>query len=422
MPTTPASKRPQHIVATMEQPHAAPRMTAWEGGHTRSSIFDAAGGGGTRGIDVSDFPALSSMVVSPPKGDGPPTTGKAVQPHASNALAGNKPAPTVRAVLRQRLDAATDATPLPPAVVSGAVWREEAMRTEEVFEAELRTEVLEAEWLEHVEPHPPNSGQSQQQTPSSGMSDAGCIGDAAYGVDPEFLSKVSHSRQSSKPPFLWNPYLWYLGHSQGVSPRREYTRRIHALGLTTRRVLQAVVWMSVLPSMIMQSTRNMIEAWPMLAEVAERGGGVRVLRWREASTGAPSRMTRHRMRGSRHGHRSYRHRCTEVDRYKGIHKISEDRGGEGEGERGWDSGGMLACVVMAYGLVGAALADAPTPLHYNRHGHRRHRYRDMHRRRYSFDMYDARTGNEPKHRWHSSNITYLTQRLSWRVQGSGGGV
>ena len=61
--------------------------------------------------------------------------------------------------------------------------------------------------------------------------------------------------------------IFYLGHSQGVSLRREYTRRIHALGLTTRRVLQAVVWMSVLPSMIMQSTRNMIETWPMLADV-----------------------------------------------------------------------------------------------------------------------------------------------------------
>ena len=225
------------------------------------------------------------MVVSPPKGDGPPTTGKAVQPHASNALAGNKPAPTVRAVLRQRLDAATDTTPLPPAVVSGAVWREEAMRTEEVFEAELRMEVLEAELLEHVEPHPPNSSQSQQpvQTPSSGMSDAGCIGDAAYGVDPEFLSKVSHSRQSSKPPFLWNPYLWYLGHSQGVSPRREYTRRIHALGLTTRHVLQAVVWMSVLPSMIMQSTRNMIEDWDMLADVTKGWTASRLLQEAEVA-------------------------------------------------------------------------------------------------------------------------------------------
>ena len=123
----------------------------------------------------------------------------------------------------------------------------------------------------------------------------------------------------------------------------------------------------------------------------------------------------------------------------------EDGSGEGEGERGWDGGGMLACVVMAYGLVGAALADAPTPLHYNRHGHRRHRYRDTHERRYRYryrdrrrrrermrgryrsawrerDMYDARMGKKPKPRWHSSNITYLTQRLSWRVQGSGGGV
>ena len=100
-----------------------------------ASIFDAAGGGGTRGIDVSDFPALSSMGVSPPKGDGPPTTGKAVEPHAPCALPGSKPAPTVRAVLRQRMDAAADATALPPAVVSGAIWREEAMRTEEVFEA-----------------------------------------------------------------------------------------------------------------------------------------------------------------------------------------------------------------------------------------------------------------------------------------------
>ena len=94
------------------------------------------------------------MVVSPPKGDGPPTTGKAVQPHASSALAGSKPAPTVRTVLRQRLDAAAGATPLPPAVVSGAVWREEAMRTEEVFEAEV---------LEHVEPHPPTRASLSSQ-------------------------------------------------------------------------------------------------------------------------------------------------------------------------------------------------------------------------------------------------------------------
>jgi hypothetical protein len=44
-----------------------------------------------------------------------------------------------------------------------------------------------------------------------------CVGDAASAVDPDFLSKVSfsNSSQSSKPPFLWNPYLWYLGHRSG---------------------------------------------------------------------------------------------------------------------------------------------------------------------------------------------------------------
>ena len=46
-----------------------------------------------------------------------------------------------------------------------------------------------------------------------------CVGDAASAVDPDFLSKVSNSSQFSMPPFLWNPYLWYLGHSLGVSPR-----------------------------------------------------------------------------------------------------------------------------------------------------------------------------------------------------------
>ena len=132
------------------EPHAAPRMTAWEGGGTRSSIFDAAGGGGTRGIDVSDFPALSSTVVSPPKGDGPPTTGKAVEPHAPCAASGSKAAPTSRAVLRQRFEAASGAPPLPPAVASGAVWREELMSTEEIFVAEL---VAPPPQLEHGPVH-----------------------------------------------------------------------------------------------------------------------------------------------------------------------------------------------------------------------------------------------------------------------------
>ena len=129
---------------------------------------------------------------------------------------------------------------------------------------------------------------------------------------------------------------------------------------------------------------------------------------------------------------------------------SEDGGGEGEGERGWGSGSLLACVVVAYGLVGAALTDAPTPLHCNRQSHREHRYGDMHERshryryrdmetctnaviryrgRYRYrdawrerDKYAAREGSEPEHGWYSSNTAYLTQRLSWRVQGSGGGV
>ena len=105
---------------------------------------------------------------------------------------------------------------------------------------------------------------------------------------------------------------------------------------------------------------------------------------------------------------------------------SEDGGGEGEGERGWGSSSLLACVVMAYGLVGAALTDAPSPLHCNRQGHREHRHGDMHERshryryryRYRYrnawrerDKYAARVGSKPKHRWYSSNTTYLTQRL-----------
>ena len=39
---------------------------------------------------------------------------------------------------------------------------------------------------------------------------------------------------------------------------------------------------------------------------------------------------------------------------------NEDRGREGEGERGLDGSSMSACVVMAYGLVGAAITGAPT--------------------------------------------------------------
>ena len=60
-------------------PHAAPRQQAWDGGGTISSIFDAAGGGGARGLNVHDYPQLASMAVSPRKGDDPPTTGKEVE-------------------------------------------------------------------------------------------------------------------------------------------------------------------------------------------------------------------------------------------------------------------------------------------------------------------------------------------------------
>ena len=122
-------------------------------------------------------------------------------------------------------------------------------------------------------------------------SDEGCVGEAASAVDPEFLSKVSYSRQSSKPPFLWNPYLWYLGLRSGVSLREK-----RSSGLIANRMLQAVIWMS----------RRM------------------------------------------------------MDRY-------------------------------------------------------RYAWRER-------DKYGARMGSKPEHRWYSSNTTYLTQRLSWRVQGSGGGV
>ena len=92
---------------------------------------------------------------------------------------------------------------------------------------------------------------------------------------------------------------------------------------------------------------------------------------------------------------------------------------------------MLACVVMAYGLVGAALTGAPTHLHCNRQSHRERRYGNVHGRGHRYRYRDAcrerdksadRVGNKPRHRWYSSNTFYLTQRLSWRVQGSGGGV
>ena len=284
----------------MMEPHAAPtRMPAWEGGGTRSSIFDAAGGGGTRGINVSDFPALAQMAVSPPKGSGTPT-GEQMEPHASRPAPGNKAPSSTRAVLRKRLDAAApETTALPPAEVSGAVWRAELVAEE------AEREAFDAELMDWHEKEGQFAGPPPMRDPPMGeSSDEGCIGEAASAVDPEFLSKVSYSRQSSKPPFLWNPYLWYLGLRSGVSLRKE--RKERTSGLIANRMLQAVIWMSVMPNMIMQQTRNMIDRYRYA--------------WRER------------------------------------------------------------------------------------------------------DKYGARVGSKPEHRWYSSNTTYLTQRLSWRVQGSGGGV
>jgi hypothetical protein len=245
---------------------------------------------------VSDFSALAQMAVSPPKGSGTPT-GKQMEPHASGTAPGDKAPSRTRAVLRKRLDAAAAETPaLPPAEVSGAVWRAELIAEEaerEVFDAELMA------W--HEKEGQFTAPPPMKDPPMGESSDEGCIGEAASAVDPAFLSKVSYSRQSSKPPFLWNPYLWYLGLRSGVSLREK-----RSSGLIANRMLQAVIWMSVMPNMIMQQTRNMIDRYRYA--------------WRER------------------------------------------------------------------------------------------------------DKYGARMGSKPEHRWYSSNTTYLTQRLSWRVQGSGGGV
>ena len=130
----------------LEQPHAAQRKEAWKGGGSRPSIWDAAGGGGTRGLDVRDFPQLASITVSPRKGDGPPTTEEQVeQHHAPSALPG---------------------------------------------------------------------GKKSSQTNLSAMQ--------AAAIDEGFLADVSsNSSQLPKPPFLWNPSLWDLGHRPSVSSREE---------------------------------------------------------------------------------------------------------------------------------------------------------------------------------------------------------
>jgi hypothetical protein len=251
-------------------------------------------------------------------------------------------------VLRKRLDAAAvDSPALPPAEVSGAAWRAELIAEEK------EREIFDAEIMSWHEKEGQFAGPPPMEDPPMGeSSDEGCVGEAAAAVDPEFLSKVSYSRQSSKPPFLWNPYLWYLGLRSGVSLREKRTS-----GLIANRMLQAVIWMSVMPNMIMQQTRNLIEDWPLLAEVTVGWGPSRLMEVVEVD---PAPTWQESFDRNMHA-RSYRYRDGRmIDRY-------------------------------------------------------RYAWRER-------DKYGARVGSKPEHRWYSSNTKYLTQRLSWRVQGSGGGV
>ena len=44
----------------------------------------------------------------------------------------------------------------------------------------------------------------------------------AAAIDEGFLADISsNSSQLPKPPFLWNPSLWDLGHRPSVSSREE---------------------------------------------------------------------------------------------------------------------------------------------------------------------------------------------------------
>ena len=139
-------------------------------------IFDAAGGGGTRGIHVSDFPMLERMAISPPKGGGAPT-GTQVEPHASGA-----------------------------------------------------------------------ASRKSSQTNLSAMQ--------AVAIDEGFLADVSsNSSQLPKPPFLWNPSLWDLGHRPSVSSREETSlRKDPRRGLTMAWLWQTVIWMIVVPTRVSRKT------------------------------------------------------------------------------------------------------------------------------------------------------------------------
>ena len=100
----------------------------------------------------------------------------------------------------------------------------------ELIAEEEEREVFDAEIMSWHEKEGQFAAPPPMEDPPMGeSSDEGCVGEAASAVDPEFLSKVSYSRQSSKPPFLWNPYLWYLGLRSGVSPREKQQREPEVL-------------------------------------------------------------------------------------------------------------------------------------------------------------------------------------------------
>ena len=159
---------------------------------------------------------------------------------------------------------------------------------------------------------------------------------------------------------------------------------------------------------------------------AENGRSVQILRRRE---GIPHPPLPHDPTKVARRHADRTHPVGQPPR--GDMGEREDRSRKGESGRGWDGSSMSACVVMAHGLVGVARPGAPTPLCYDRHARcgrhdfYRYRYRferGRHRNRCTWRERDRLNAWKGDEHWHSSNITYLTQRLSWRVQGSGGGV
>ena len=96
------------------------------------------------------------------------------------------------------------------------------------------------------QPHAPSAlpgGKKSSQTNLSAMQ--------AAAIDEGFLADVSsNSSQLPKPPFLWNPSLWDLGHRLSVSSREETClRKDPRRGLTVAWVWQTVIWMSVVPSL-----------------------------------------------------------------------------------------------------------------------------------------------------------------------------